>query len=184
MVAGLAIGYSDDEKETLFNLGESNTDGYTIAPYIGFLLDVDGIPMEITADFATGWTNLEIDQFRRAAAGGAPITSTADKDIWFFATNVNATHDMGDVLLGARLGLNYGSSNTDAFAESNGNAVGERDVSQGAFQAEANFRYFWGNFEPNAYIIYEIDISKVDIATAAGTTQPANDVNDVLLSLA
>ena len=182
MVAGVALGYMDEDNVTAFNFGEANTDGFTIAPYIGFLLDIDGIPLEITADFATGWTNLEIDQFRRAAAGGAPITSTTDKDIFFFATNVNATKEMGDVLLGARVGMNYGSSNTDTFAESNGNIVGERDASQGTFQAEGNFRYYWGNFEPSAYIIYEIDISKIDIATAVAP-QSANDVNDVIVGL-
>ena len=180
MIAGVAIGYSDTNTETAFNRGEVDTDGFTIAPYLGFLMDVDGIPLDLSADAAVGFSNLAIDQFRTAA--GARITSDTDQDIVFFATNFHATKDFGDVLLGARAGLFFGSSTTDGFTESNGTVIAEDQVTQGNIQLEGNFSYYWGNFEPFASVIYEIDVSKEDV-TVFPAPQPANDTNDILIGL-
>ena len=100
----------------------------------------------------------------------------------FFSTNFHATKDFGDVLLGARAGLFYGSSTIDGFTESNGNLIAEDQVTQGNIQLEGNFSYFWGNFEPFAHVIYEIDVSKEDV-TVFPAPQPANDTNDILIGL-
>ena len=180
-VAGVALAYSDTSTDTFFNSGGSDTDGFTVAPYFGILFDADGIPMTLSWDAAVGYSNSDVSQFR--TTGGARITSTTDKDSLFFASNMNAYKDIGDFSAGARAGLFYGSTTTDAFTESDTTAIAEDRVTQGTIQLEGNVSYFWGNLQPYASLVYEIDISKDNLNTAAGTVQPANDTNDILLNL-
>ena len=202
-LAGVAIGYSDTSLDSFFNAGRRDSDGFSIVPYFGWIIDDVGIDVDLSADVALGFTRMDITQFR--TLGAARVTSETDQDTVFISTNINASKDVGGVRLGGRMGLLYGQSTTNGFTESNGTVtnkscfldtavsttngftesngtvVADNRVTTGLLTLEANMAYFWGNFEPFASVTYEIDVSRDDVIVV-GAVQPANDTNDVLVS--
>ncbi len=81
---GVAIGWEDSNYDTDFNLGEQDTDGFTIFPYFGGLLTDTW-----SVDFGIGYSNLDTDQFRTDPTTNTIITSSPDTDRWFGMLNLN-----------------------------------------------------------------------------------------------
>ncbi|MDZ7737050.1 MAG: autotransporter outer membrane beta-barrel domain-containing protein [Gammaproteobacteria bacterium] len=81
---GIAIGYEHTDIDTGFNRGNVESDGFTIAPYAGFLLDD-----LLSVDATLGYTRIDVDQFRTDPASGARITSGTISDRWFASANMN-----------------------------------------------------------------------------------------------
>jgi len=81
---GVAIGWEDSDIDTDFNLGEQETDGFTIFPYFGGLLTDTW-----SVDFGFGYSSLDTDQFRTDPTTGAIITSSPDANRWFGMLNLN-----------------------------------------------------------------------------------------------
>lgn len=174
-VFGLALGYEAGDIDTTFNGGNQETDGYTIAPYVGALLTDTW-----SVDFSFGYSNVEYDQFRTFA--GTRITSSPDADRWFGALNVNGLTTYGNWILGAKVGTLYAQSTIDSFVESDGTPVGELQSEVGQWNVGGNVAYTFGQFEPFANVTYENDFNMTEIAVTTGP-QPANDDDDVLTGL-
>jgi hypothetical protein len=175
-VIGIAVGYEDSDTDTTFNLGELETDGYTIAPYFGYLFTDTW-----SVNFSFGYSDLEYDQFRTDPITGGRVTSSPDADRWFGMFNLNGLTTYGNWILGGRVGTLWARSEVDAFVESDGTAVTEARSKLGTWSIGGDAAYSFGEFEPFVSATYEYDYSMTEIAVTTGP-QPDNDRDDVLFA--
>jgi hypothetical protein len=175
-VLGIAVGYEDSDTDTTFNLGELETDGYTIAPYFGYLFTDTW-----SVNFSFGYSDLEYDQFRTDPITGGRVTSSPDADRWFGMFNLNGLTTYGNWILGGRVGTLWAKSEVDAFVESDTTAVAEARSKLGTWSIGGDAAYSFGEFEPFVSATYEYDYSMTEIAVTTGP-QPDNDRDDVLFA--
>ncbi len=175
LLIGLAVGYENTASTTAFNGGETDTDGFTVAPYAAWLInDI------FSLDFAGGYGSLNTDQDRISTIDGSQIDASYDSKRLFFAANLNATAVHGDWVFGGQLGVLRSHEEQDAFAET-GNAasagrlwmVRERDVSITQFVAGLDVGYALGGsgFEPYARVAYRNDLNR-DNGVESGGLMP------------
>ena len=161
-VFGAMLGYDDIDTDTTFNTGEIETNGLTIAPYMGVQLsesvDVD---FDLSAVFALGYSHLDHDQFR--TVGGARITGDTTSERLFFTGNVVAGQTFGDWYLSAQAGLLVAREDIDGFTESDGTVVADNSVSLGQASIGGEAAYAWDAFEPYANALYSYDYNHEDI---------------------
>jgi hypothetical protein len=175
-VLGIAVGYEDGDTDTTFNLGELETDGYTIAPYFGYLFTDTW-----SVNFSFGYSDLEYDQFRTDPITGGRVTSSPDAERWFGMFNLNGLTTYGNWILGGRVGTLWARSEVDAFVESDGTSVTEARSKLGSWSIGGDAAYSFGEFEPFVSATYEYDYSMTEIAVTTGP-QPDNDRDDVLFA--
>ncbi len=178
MVLGVAIGYEQTDIETEYNLGEVDSDGWTVAPYFGMVFN-DTWSMDVNG----GYSFVDTDQFR--TAGGTRITSDLDTSRWFVAANVNGFTAIDNWLLTGRLGLVRAESDDDGYTELNtatgvpGVTFDDRSTSLTQLSVGGEVAYSFGEFEPYVSLTYNHDASFTKTRLTAGL-QPANDNNDFL----
>ncbi len=175
-IYGVAFSWEVGDTDTLFNNGNLQSDGYTVAPYTGILLSESW-----SLDASFGLSSIDNDQFRTDPASGARVTSDPDTDRFFFAANLNGITYYDDWVLGARIGMLYARSKTDQFTESNGTQVGERTTKLGQIRVGGDAAYSLGNWEPYVSGLYEYDFQLDEIELTSGL-QPANDRDDLYVS--
>ena len=78
LLLGLSVGYEDTDIDTNFNRGNQQTDGFTVAPYLGYLLTDT---WSVSASF--GYSSLNTDQFRIVPGTATRVTSSPDHDVAF-----------------------------------------------------------------------------------------------------
>jgi len=179
IVLGLTIGYENTDIDTAYNGGNSDTDGYTIAPYAAYLInDV------LSVDVVGGYTSLNTDTDRIDTQTGGTIIGEFDADRWFVATNINANISRGQWLFGGRIGYLYTEEDQDAYIETGGpdfRSVDDRhiDLSQASFSLDA--AYMLNQFEPYTRIVYVNDFGRDNgtdaggLPGSVGATQPDDD---------
>ena len=184
-VAGVALGYENTDVNSTFNGGGSDSDGFSVIPYLSAdLSDQLGTEdYQITFDMALGYGNIDHDQFRTDPTTGTRITGSTSSDRLFVLGNVNAFRGVGDWTFGGRLGLAVARDEMDAFTESDGTLVLARTTQLGRLSVGGDAAYSWGSFQPWAGLTYNHDFEQNEVATAPGTTQPANDDDSVTLDL-
>ena len=184
-IGGVALGYENTDISSTFNGGGSDSDGFSIIPYLAAdLSDQLGTEeYQITFDLALGLSRIDRDQFRTDPTTGTRITGSTDSDRYFIAGNVNAFRGVGDWTIGGRLGLAVARDEMDAFTESDGTLVLARNTQLGRLSVGGDVAYSWGAFQPWAGLTYNYDYELNEVATAPGTTQPANDDDSVTLDL-
>ena len=177
-VLGVAFGYDNGDIDTTFNLGNQDTDSFTIAPYFGALLTDT-----LSIDFNVGYSRVEYDQFRTNPTTGGRVTSSPDADRWFGALNLNGVAYYDNWILGARVGALYAKSVIDSYTETEGtvgtvvpqtrNKVGEGSIA-------GDVAYSYQNFEPFLNLSYQYDFELTKLSVTTGP-QPSHDRDDVLL---
>ena len=180
VLLGVAVGYEDTDIDTDFNLGNQETDGFTIAPYLGALINET---WSVSASF--GYSSLETDQFRTLPASTTRVTSSPDSDRWFAMFNLNGLTTYDNWIIGGQIGILYARNEQDAYFETNSatsttTLVAEMDTKLAQWNIGADVAYSYGEFEPFARVMYEDDISQTEIGVIGGP-QPAFDDDDVLL---
>ena len=180
LLLGVAVGYEDSDIDTDFNLGNQETDGFTIAPYLGALINDT---WSVSAGF--GYSSLDTDQFRILPGTTTRVTSSPDSDRWFAMFNLNGLTTYDNWIIGGQIGVLYARNEQDAYFETNSatgvtTAVAEMDTKLAQFNIGADVAYSYGEFEPFARVMYENDISQTEIGVIGGP-QPAFDDDDVLL---
>jgi len=169
-VLGIALGYENSDIDTRFNRGNQETDGFTVAPYFGWLLnDI------LSIDASVGWSWLDNDQFRTPLGTTTRITSSPDGDRWFGMLNLNGATTWNNWILGARTGFLVAKNTTDAFVESDGTTVAEVESRLGQLNIGGDIAYSLGEWEPFARLIYEYDYQLTEITVVGGGPQPSND---------
>ncbi len=164
MVVGAALGYSSADVTTTFNGGTQQIDGYTIAPYLGYL-----ITPNFSADLSAGYTRSNIDQSRldsTAASSTDLARSSPDSNRWFLAGNLNGNMSVDNWILTGQVGYLWARDKVDGYTE---NGTGAQTVAsssfhlgQGRLRAEA--AYSFGMFEPYASAMYQRDFSRTRVA--------------------
>jgi hypothetical protein len=172
VIVGISVGFEDSEVETTFNNGRADSDGYTIAPYVGVAIDDTW-----SLDISGGMSSLDTSQNRN---GGA-ITSDVDTDRLFASVNFTGFKQLDRWFLTGRLGALYAQSTDDEFTESDGTYISEQTNKLGQFQLAGEAAYELGEWEPYIGGTYSYDMTSSDIVLTAGE-QPDNDHSDFLLS--
>ena len=175
-VLGVAVGYESSDTDTTFNLGNQETDGYTVAPYFGALLSETW-----SVNFSFGYSSVDYDQYRTVPVTGVRVTSSPDADRWFGMFNLNGVKTYGNWIVGARVGTLWAKNEIDGFVESDGTAVGDVRSKLGTWNIGGDVAYSFGEFEPFVSATYEHDYSLTELAVTVGP-QPANDRDDVLFA--
>ena len=168
-LGGVALGYESGDIDTSYNTGNIESDGFTIAPYAGYVLN-----RYLTLDVSGGYTFADYDMVRNPAAG-APVTGSTEGDRWFVGGNLNGYYAINRVTLGGRVGYLYTKEEQDAFTESNGTAIGQNDISIGQFRVGGTVGYSLGKVEPYVTGTYVYDVQQEKITVAPGQAQPQND---------
>ena len=114
LVGGLALGYENAEYDTAFNNGNTDSSGYTIAPYI-----IARVNDTFSVDFNVGYTRVDYDLDRLDPLDGTKITGDTGSNRWFGALNLNGDWQIDSLTLGANIGTLYAREDRDGFTESN-----------------------------------------------------------------
>ncbi len=168
-LGGVALGYESSDVDTKFNTGNIESDGFTIAPYAGYVLN-----RYLTVDVSGGFTFADYDMSRNPAAG-APVTGSTEGDRWFIGGNLNGYYAVNRFTLGGRVGYLYTKESQDAFTESNGTAIANNDISIGQFRLGGTVGYQLGKVEPYVTGTYVYDAQQEKITVSPGQAAPAND---------
>jgi len=169
-LVGLAIGYENMDLDTTFNRGSIEADGFTIAPYAGYVIN-----RYFTVDVSGGYTDLDSDMSRTSPISGSVITGQLDSSRWFVGGNLNAHYQVNRISLLGRAGLLYATETQDAFTESDTTFNPERDLDLGQLRIGAQIAYRMGKVQPYVTGTFEYDFNREKTVVAAGQAQPAND---------
>jgi hypothetical protein len=169
LVIGLSLGRDDTALTTLFNSGNMDSEGITVAPYVAYELSsyFPSLPFDsLTADASLGFSKIDIDTERQLVGGGVVLgdtdttrkfaTATLTASKWFDALNVSGnvgylrSHDTTD-------------SYRESFSVSAANAVvggavvpsSESDLGQWNVGIRASYWTQWA--QPFLKATYEID---------------------------
>lgn len=174
MVLGVALGYELSDIDTAINQGNIETDGYSIIPYVGFLInDV------LSVDGSFGYTHIRSDQFRTDPGTGAIITSSPDSNRIFGMVNMNGLWLHGNWIFGANAGLLWADNYQEDFFESNGAFVDDQETQLRQYRIGGNIAYTLQEYEPFLSLNYSRDFKMTEITVATGP-QPSNDNDDYL----
>ena len=176
LIVGMGAGYENNDADTTFNSGNSDTKGFTIVTYLGAV-----ISDSLSADFAYGRSFLDTDQFRTAA--GTQITSSFEGDRRFAAGNLNYARSFGDWRVSGRGGLFWVGDTQDAFVESNGTPIAESRYKIGRARLGGEVARAYGSFEPYVSATYNLSFEETDTVFGAGVADPGSDNDDILVGV-
>ena len=159
LVLGLAIGYEESEAFTLYNGGNNDADGYTIAPYAAFFVN-----NFISIDAAVGYTELEYETDRVSlATAGTTNFGSYDSDRWFAAINLNASGQFNDFLLTGRVGYLYTEEDQDGYTETGGadaRQVSDRKFDLSQLLVGVEVAYNWQSTLPYIGLAWAHDLDR------------------------
>jgi hypothetical protein len=181
LLAGLVFGYESSDFDTPFNAGELQISGYTVAPYVAYLIN-DNFSVDATA----GYSNLGIRQSRTDPFQQQPtVKGNTTTDRWFVASNLNAFTYWRDFALNGRVGLVYAEDRQRGFTESGGftaQRIGSETYRFGQVQVGGEVAYVVHAIEPFASAYYQYDFEREKIRLNRGQQQPSDDRDDVRVS--
>ncbi len=185
VLLGVALGYENSDINTLFNSGTQESDGYTVAPYFGIILND-----YFSIDGSFGYSDIKTDQFRLiqviAPGANAVLTSSPSSERYFATLNLNAITYVGNWVLGARGGALYAKNKQEAFTEISSiplvvpAPVPETETKLKLWYLGGDIAYGVGLFEPFASFMYEKDFDSTEIIFPSGP-QPSNDDDSYLV---
>ena len=172
VIVGFSVAYENANIDTDFNNGQADSSGYTVAPYVGVVINDTW-----SFDISGGFSSLDTDQSRN---GGA-ITSEVDTERLFASINSNGFTQIDRWFLTGRVGALHARSTDDQFTESNGIVVAGRTNKLSQFQLGGEAAYELGAWEPYIGGTYSYDMTATNQELSAGP-QPSNHDSDFLLS--
>ncbi len=175
LVLGSAFAYESSDIDTPFNGGNTQITGYSILPYIGYLINENW-----NVNVGAGISRLNYDQYRTVA--GTRINGDTDSQRWFISANLNGTWMFDPFIISGNLGVISAGDNIDRYIESNGR-LGEKNKSQlTTFSLGGEVTYILGEFEPYFSLDFNHD-NKAAGQRLSGLNQPSDDRNDLLSAL-
>jgi outer membrane autotransporter protein len=171
---GISLGWEDVDLDTQFNMGTLDGDGFSITPYAAFMAT-----QNIVLDLMFSYADLDYDTTR---ANGT-IFGGYDADRWMVSGGMSYywTKDKWNVV--GRLGLLYSEEDADGYTEVNGVQVAGRDTDLGELRIGGKVGYNFGKVEPYLGVHWLWDFTMEDIVVAANQAQPANDSDELEVSL-
>jgi len=174
LIIGLSLGLESSDTRTSANNGQSDTYGFTVAPYIAYLIDD-----AISVDFAVGYSRLSHDESR---GPGRTITGDTNTRRLFAAGNGNWGTTYGNWYLSARGGITWLSSDLDAMTESDGTFVAASVFRVGQLSLGGEAAYSYDEWEPYVGATMSHAYTKTRRAFAAGAAAPSDDRTDLLVN--
>ncbi|MBU4154071.1 MAG: autotransporter outer membrane beta-barrel domain-containing protein [Proteobacteria bacterium] len=176
LTAGISLNFSDTDIDTVFNSGNSQTDGFTFMPYANFKVN-DWLSVDVSAGHAWNETKNRRIEF------GSLVTGSQDSDGWIVAGNLNAQKWFNQMFASARAGLMYNQDERSSFTESNGTV----NLGQTNELVQANIGgsigYWAAPFMPSLSLTYTNDLDREDQFILGGGAQPANDNDGLTVGL-
>ena len=181
LLLGLAISYdtSDSVHTGGSALGFQGSDGYTIAPYMGYL-----ISNNMLVDLTAGYADIENNIFDSVGI------SSVDSERVFVEANLNYFTMFGsDVELSASAGILWAEEDTDAYVSANSGALAASSNELTQAKLGVNLTKTAGKFTPYASLYYNYDIDTDSPFVSAGCTEAVgcydvtNDKDDFFASL-
>lgn len=173
-LAGLALGYESSDIDTHFNTGNISSDGWTISPYAGYVLN-----RYFTVDVSAGFSTVDYEMLRIHPVTGTTITGGTDASRWFMSGNLNGYYAFNRVLLSGKVGYLYSIEDQDGYTETDGTANPQRDLHLGQIRVGGQVGYDLGKVQPYITTTYVYDTTREKVRAAAGQAQPANDRSGV-----
>jgi hypothetical protein len=143
LIIGLAAGYESTKLKTVFNNGNLDASGWTIAPY-----GLYKFTKNYSVDVSGGFSQLNYDIDRLDPLVGTKITGKTDADRWFVAANLNGLWTEDAWRFSAKFGSLWASESKKAYNESNGTANAALTNSLGSVNLGGTVGYNLGFFEP------------------------------------
>ncbi|NIN35136.1 MAG: autotransporter outer membrane beta-barrel domain-containing protein [Gammaproteobacteria bacterium] len=178
-LVGLAFGYERTDTDTAYNGGNNEADGYTVAPYVAYLIN-DVFSVDVTA----GYSDLKYETVRIDNVSGGRITGNFDSSRWFMAANLNAIQTYRQWVFGGQVGFLYTDEKQDAYNEVGPNtarSISKRKLDLKQFLIGTDVAYSMNGLEPFVSVYYFNDISRNDgedaggLPSNIGATQPDDD---------
>ncbi len=176
LMLGLSLGYDVTDMETDANSGNSDTDGFSISPYIAY-----AITPEHSIDVMLGYARSRTDQVRFQT--GTRITGDSDTTRRFISANYNYSRWVGLWNLGANAGYVWSRSKRETFTESDNTVNRGTTTINGQFRLGVKAAYWLDGIMPYASLTYEEDIIYARTEVGAGQEQFANDANGFSIAL-
>ena len=174
LIVGLSLGVEGSDTRTSANNGQSDTYGFTVAPYLAYLINDT-----LSVDFAVGYSRLSHDESRGA---GRAITGDTNTRRVFAAGNGNWSTTYDNWYLSARAGITWLSSDLDDFTESDGTFVPGSTFRVGQVSVGGEAAYSYNEWEPYVGTTVNHAYTKTRRLFTAGTTAPEDDRTDVLVN--
>ena len=173
LVVGLAAGFETLDIDTKFNLGTIQTDGFSINPYIAYIIN-----QHFYVDAFAGYGMLNTDVTRTSGT----IKGSYDSTRWTGVTNLNGQFSAtNQIKLYPQIGILYVHQKDEAYRESGASttAVGVNYVSLGQARAGAKVGYDLGTVEPYVGARYQYNFvnPEVNLGTVASPTKDRDSVN-------
>lgn len=168
MMLGVAFTYEnvDLDTSTLAGAGKSESDGFGIAPYIGFSLSP-----QWSASATAGYSWVDYDTSRN----GNTITGSFDAKRWFASGALNGSYARGNLRIMPQVGILYLNEDQDAYTESTGAAVGSTEIKLGRLSAGGRLGYVTGSVMPYVKLIGEYDFEHPDAVAIGNGTFTSDD---------
>ncbi len=173
---GAFLSFSNTDTTSSFNNGGSETDSVSFGPYVSAVVNDN-----VSVDASFGFLFMESDNKRNPAGAAAAITGGQTGTGIFGSANLNYSRWMDALNLNGRVGVTASNVRNKGYVDSTATLVRGSSSSSAQFQFEAQASYYFDNFAPFARVMYQVEASP-DIATAAGTPQPANDKDEFVIA--
>jgi len=184
--AGVSLGFEDSDIDTLFNQGNIEADGFTVAPYLLYVIN-----RWFTFDVSGGYSWLDYDQSRffdenpLDATPGRRLNGEFDSDRWFAAANLTGYYSIRNWNLSGTVGYLYTVEDQDDLVEDDprgGTIVTEgQKIRLGQLNVGTTIGYSLGNIEPFVTATYQNDFVRNNVAVGPGDLVPANDDDGFIL---
>ena len=165
LISGLSLAYDNSETTSDFNSGGTDTDSFTISPYVSYMINnTYGI------DFAAGWGEGDTDLHRNDFLGNKN-SGAQDSDHYFYSAGISGNHWLQNFSLGWRVGYYHSWTQYDSYTETNkatGATTDYDDSSNriGQLAVSGQVGYYLSTWMPYFKCIYENEVSHTD--TLAG----------------
>ena len=177
-VLGVSVGNEASNYTTRFNTGDQRIRGYSVNPYFAYLLSSTW-----SWDVILGHGQFDTRQSRTLASLGGTVAVDSDfsSKRSFAATNLTNVSTWGDLKITGSLGYLGSRRQSDAYTESNNNAVDSAKQTSKQWNLLGETAYGRGNSEGFFGAAYEHNRNRDKVEFSSGE-QPANDPSSVVLT--
>ena len=166
VVVGMAFGYERTDLNVKFNSGSLESNGITVAPYMGFKVTPNW-----SVDLSVGYTRLDYD----TTNGLNGTSGSFNADRYFGAANLVGAYASGNWRFQPRTTLSYSREDQDGYTESNGSQVESDTLLLGRLAAGSKVGYAFENFLPYAKLMGEWDFKRAGSVTTANGEVVSSD---------
>ena len=152
LAAGAALTYEYMDEDSQYNLGSVQTNGYSLAPYLTWL-----VTDYLSCDLIAGYTFVSYDQDRASGA----ISSSLNAQRYFVQATVNGFYYLDSWTFVANMAYLYAHEKQEGFTESNLAVVPENSIDVAQWTAGLEVAYSLDTMEPYLLLNFAYD-SKYD----------------------